>query len=114
MTGPKVPILWPPDAKSWLIRKEPDAGKGSRWEEKGMTEDEMVGWCHCLNGHEFERAPGDGGRQGSLGAAVHGLAMSQTQLSDWTTEQQVLTVISADAQNSWSRLFKHGSGMALH
>ena len=47
-----------------------------------MTEDEMVGWCHCLNGHEFERAPGDGERQGSLGAAVHGLAMSQTQLSD--------------------------------
>ena len=77
-------------------------------------QDEMVGWCHCLNGHEFERAPWDGERQGSLGAAVHGLAMSQTQLSNRTTEQQVLTVISADAQNSWSRLFKHGSGTALH
>ena len=66
MTGPKVPILWPPDAKSQLIRKEPDAGKDSRLEEKGTTEDEMVGWCHCLNGHEFERAPGDGEGQGSL------------------------------------------------
>ena len=46
MTGPEVPILWPPDAKSRLIRKEPDAGKDSRLEEKGTTEDEMVGWHH--------------------------------------------------------------------
>ena len=47
-------ILWPPDVKSWLIWKDPDAGKDWRWEEKGMTEDEMVGWHHGLNGHEFE------------------------------------------------------------
>jgi len=47
-------ILGPPDAKNWLIWKDPDAGKDWRWEEKGMTEDEMVGWHHCLNGHEFE------------------------------------------------------------
>ena len=47
-------ILWPPDAKSWLIGKDPYAGKGWRWEEKGMTEDEMAGWHHRLNGHEFE------------------------------------------------------------
>ena len=46
-------ILWPPDAKSWLIWKDPDAGKGWGQEEKGMTEDEMVGWHHWLNGHEF-------------------------------------------------------------
>ena len=50
----EAPILWPSDAKSWLIGKDPDAGKGWRWEEKGMTEDEMVGWHHQLNGHEFE------------------------------------------------------------
>ena len=48
----KLPILWPPDAKSWLIWKDPDAGKDWRWEEKGMTEYEMVGWHHWLNGHE--------------------------------------------------------------
>ena len=48
------PILWPPDAKSWLIWKDPYAGKDWRWEEKGMIEDEMVGWHHWLNGHEFE------------------------------------------------------------
>ena len=46
-------ILWPPDAKNWLIWKDPDAGKDWGWEEKGMTEDEMVGWQHQLSGHEF-------------------------------------------------------------
>ena len=49
----EIPILWPPDAKNWLIWKEPDAGKNWRQEEKGMTEDEMVGWHHWLNGHKF-------------------------------------------------------------
>ena len=60
------PILWPPDAKNWLIRKDPDAGKDWRQEEKGMAEDEMVGWQHWLDGHEFEQASGDGEGQGSL------------------------------------------------
>ena len=50
----ETPILWPPDVKNWLIGKDPDAGKDWRWEEKGMIEDEMVGWHHRLNGHEFE------------------------------------------------------------
>ena len=50
----ETPILWPPDAKNWLIGKDPEAGKDWRWEVKGMTEDEMVGWHHRLNGHEFE------------------------------------------------------------
>ena len=49
----EIPILWPPDAKSWLIWKDPDAGKGWGQEEKGTTEDEMVGWHHWLNGHGF-------------------------------------------------------------
>ena len=47
-------ILWPPDSKSWLIGKDPDAGKDWGQEEKGTTEDEIVGWHHWLNGHEFE------------------------------------------------------------
>ena len=50
----ETPILWPPDMKNWLIRKDPDAGKDWRWEEKGTIEDEMVEWRHWLNGHEFE------------------------------------------------------------
>ena len=59
-------ILWPPDAKSWLLRKDPDAGKEWRQEEKGITEDEMVGWHHQLYRHEFEQASGVGDGQGSL------------------------------------------------
>ena len=50
----ETPILWPPNAKNWLFGKDPDAGKDWRQEEKGMTEDEMVGWHHRLDGHEFE------------------------------------------------------------
>ena len=62
----ETPTLWPPDVKNWLIRRDPDAGKDWRQEEKGMTEDEMVGWHHWLNGHEFEQAPGVGDGQGGL------------------------------------------------
>ena len=54
----ETPILWLTDVKNWLIGKSPDAGKDWR-QKKGMTEDEMFGWHHCLNGHEFEQAPGD-------------------------------------------------------
>ena len=50
----ETPILWPPDAKNWLTRKDPDAGKDGRREEKEPTEDEMVGWYHWLDGREFE------------------------------------------------------------
>ena len=50
----ETPIFWPPDVKNWLIWKDPDAGKDWRWEEKETTEDEMLGWHHWLNGHEFE------------------------------------------------------------
>ena len=62
----EAPILWPPDAKSQLTEKDPDAGKDWRQEEKGKTEDEMVGWHHWLNGHEFEQTPGDGEGQEGL------------------------------------------------
>ena len=62
----EMPILWPPDAKNQLIGKDLDVGKDLRWEEKGMAEDEMVGWHHWLNGHEFEEAPGVVDGQGSL------------------------------------------------
>ena len=62
----EAPILWPPDVKSWLIWKDPDAGKDWGQEENGATEDEMVEWYHPLNGHEFEQTPGYGEGQGSL------------------------------------------------
>ena len=83
----EAPILWPPDAKRWLIRKDPDAGKDWRQEEKGMTEDKMVGWHHWLIGREFEQALGDRwsmtGRPGMLQSMG-----SQRVGYDCATEQQ--------------------------
>ena len=79
-----APILWLPNAKSWLIEKDPDAGKdsdaGRDWgqEEKGTTEDEMAGWHHRVDGRESEWTPGVGDGQGGL------VAKSRTWLSDWT------------------------------
>ena len=81
----EAPILCPPDVKSWLIGKDPDAGKDWRREEKGTTEDEIVGWHHWLNGHEFEQAPGDDEEQGSLACySPCGCRVGH----DWATEQQ--------------------------
>ena len=80
-------ILWPPDAKSRFIRKDPDAGKDWRQEEKGKIEDEMVGWHHWLNGHEFEQAPGDGEGQRSLASC-----------SPWGCEELVTTVVAEQQQ----------------
>ena len=65
-TEVEAPILWPPDVKSQLIGKNPDAGKEWGQEEKGGWQDEMVGWHHWLNGHDFEQTPGDSEEQGSL------------------------------------------------
>ena len=77
-------ILWPPDAKNWLTGKDPDAGKDWRQEETGMTEDEMVGWHHWFNEHEFKQAPELVMDREARRAGVHGVAKSWTQLSDWT------------------------------
>ena len=79
----ETPILWPPAVKNWLIGKDPDAGKEWRQEEKGMTEDEMVGWHHRLDGHEFEQAPGLGDGQGSLACCS---PWGRRVGHDWVTE----------------------------
>ena len=84
MLRTETPILWPPDAKSWLIGKDPDAGKDWGQEEKGTTEDEMVGWHHRLNGHELGKLQELVMDREARYAAVHGVAKSRTQLSDWT------------------------------
>ena len=80
----EAPILWPPDVKSQLIGKDPDAGKDWRQEEKGVTEDEMVGWHHWFNGHGFEQALGVGDEQGGLECCI---PWGHKEL-DWATEQQ--------------------------
>ena len=77
----EAPILWPSDVKSWLIGKDLDAGKDWGQEEKGTTEDEMVGWHHWLNGDESEQSLGD---REVWCATVPGVTKSQTWLNDWT------------------------------
>ena len=81
----EVSILWPPDAKNWFIGKDPDAGKDQRQEEKGMTEDEMVGWHHRLNGRELSKLWQMVKNREAWPAAVHGVTKSWTWLSNWTT-----------------------------
>ena len=85
----KTLILWPPYGKNWLIGKDPDAGKHWRWEEKGMTEDEMdemteVGWHHCLDEDEVWGSSGSWWRTGKPGMLQSMGSRSRTRLSDWT------------------------------
>ena len=82
--GAEAPILWPPDVKSWLVWRDPDAGNDWGQEEKGTTEDEMIGWHHWLNGHGFGWTPRGGDGREAWRAVVHGVAKSRTWLSDWT------------------------------
>ena len=82
-TDAEASILWPPDVKSWLTGKDPDAGKDWGHEEKGMTEDEMIGLYHQLNGHEFEQTVGDSERQGSL-ACCSPWSLKDLDVTDWT------------------------------
>ena len=80
----EAPILWPPDVKNWLIGKYPDSGKDWRREEKETTEDEMVGWHHQLDEHEFEQALGVGNGPGSL---MYCWSMGSQRVGhDWATE----------------------------
>ena len=77
-------ILWPPDAKNWLTGKDPDAGKDWRQEEKGMIEDEMVGWYHQLNGHKSEQAPGVGdGQESVVYCSPWGKELGTTEWLNW-------------------------------
>ena len=78
----ETPILWLPDAKNWLIGKDSDAGRDWGQEEKGMTEEEMVGWHHRLDGHEFEQALGVGNGQGSL-ACCSPWGCKESDMTEW-------------------------------
>ena len=90
----ETPILWPPHAKSWLIRKDPDAGRDWGQEEKGTTEDKMAGWHHQLNGHEFGWTLGVGDGQGSL-ACCDSWGHKESDMTkrlNWTELKEVLNL----------------------
>ena len=89
----EAPILRPPDAKTWLLGKDPDAGKDWRQEEKGTTEDEMAGWHHWLNGHEFEQTPGDSVGQGSL-VCWSPWGLKESDMTEWLNWTEMLLCIS--------------------
>ena len=84
----ETPKLWPSHVKSWLIGKDRDFGKDWGQEEKWTTKDEMAGWHHRLDGHEFEWSPGVVDGQGGLACCIHGVTKSWTWLSDWTELKQ--------------------------
>ena len=79
----EAPILWPPDAKNWLIRKDPNSEKDWRQEKKGTIEDEMVGWHHWLDGHEFEQPLGVGDGQGILLCCKESDMTKQLNWTEW-------------------------------
>ena len=89
----KALILWPPDAKSWLIGKDLDAGKDWRQEEKGTTEDEMVGWHHRLSGHESEQILGNSERQGNL-ACYSPWGRKESDSTEWLNWTELNLVLS--------------------
>ena len=95
----KAPIFWPPDVKSWLTGKDPDDGKDWRQEEKGTTEDEMVGWHHRLNGHEFKQTPGDGEGQGGL-ACCSSRDHKELDTTEWQNNK-ILRRSTVAAQRKW-------------
>ena len=98
----ETPIFWPPDEKYWLIGKDSDAGKDWRQEKKGMTEDEMVGWHHRFDGHEFEQAPGVGDGQGGLVCCSpwSHKGSDTTEKMNWTE----LTLLLGRQCQSWVKL----------
>ena len=89
----ETPILWPPHAKSWLIGKDPDAGRDWRQEEKGTKEDEIAGWYHQLDGHEFEWTPGVGDGPGGLACCSSwgGKESDTTEQLNWTLSPGTFT-----------------------
>ena len=97
-----TPILWPPDVKNWLIGKDPDAGKDWR-QEKGITEDEMVGWYHRLDGHEFEETPGVGDGQRSL-VCCSPWGLKESDTTEWLNRTDVPIIY----WSNWFRDFPSG------
>ena len=108
-------ILWPPDTKNWLLGKDPNTRKDWRWEKMGMTENEMFGWYHWLDGHEFEQALGVSDGQGSLGCCspwdhkeldttewLNWTELKQMNCNNWIHGKSVHTPEATQMWKSWS------------
>ena len=106
----EAPILWPSVVKSWLIGKDPDAGKDWGQKEKGTTEDEMVGWHHRLNGHEFEKTVGGGEGPGSL-VCCSPWDHRESDTNEWLNNKMMLKWRDYPGLSGWalfSRVLKKG------
>jgi len=97
----EIPVLWPPHGKSWLIGKDSDAGRDWGQEKKGMTEDEMAGWHHWLDGREFEWTPGVGDGQGGLACCN-----SRGHKESDTTERLNWTELICTKLVSWAKIWR--------
>ena len=100
----EAPILWPPDVKNWLIGKDPDAGKDWGQEEKGTIEDEMAGWHHRPNGHEFEWTPGVGDGQGGLACCYSWgrKELDMTEWLNWTEDKNMIDKVCKGRAHNFS------------
>ena len=87
----ETPVLWPPHEKSWLIGKDPHAGRDWEQEEKGTTEDEMAGWHHRLDGREFEWTPGVGEGQGGL-ACCNSWGRKESDMTEWLNWTELILI----------------------
>ena len=96
----ETPILWPPDGKNWLTGKDPDAGKDGRQEEKQVTEDEMVGWHHWLNGHKFEQALRVGDGQGSL-VCCSPWGHKESDMTEWLNWTELINCFRVSLMAQW-------------
>ena len=114
MLNTEAPILWPPDAKSWLIWKDPDAGKDWEQEEKGMRENKMVGWHHRLNGHGFGWTLWVGDDREAWHAVVYGVAKSQTRLRDWTELNWAIENVLHYFPHIWKTQIQWYTGIPLY
>ena len=110
----ETPILWPPDAKSWLTGKDPDAEKDWGQEEKGITEDEMVGWHHRLDGHGFGWTPGVADGQGGLACCSSRghKELDMTEQLNWTELKSLLYILNRSSLSDiyFANIFFHSAG----
>ena len=112
----EAPILWPPDVKSWLTGKDPDVGRDWGQEEKGTTEDEMVGWYHWLNGHAFGWTPGVGDGQGGLACSGSWgcKGLDTTEQLNWTELKHIMIYLKTTQETPKEEMASYCDSILLY